>query len=100
MPITIHQDLNAYKGAIKDVVLRVLFALIILVVGYWAPSRYFDKFPMLSLYGPGDLAEAAFMLSKVSALAYGAMAMWSIHLAVEALWHPQTNRDTQEGDST
>ena len=100
MPIAVHQDLNAYKSAIKNVVLRVLFALIILAVGYWAPSSYFDKFPMLSLYGPGDLAETAFMFSKVAALAYGAMAMWSIHLAVEALWHPQTNRGSQQGRST
>ena len=97
MSVAVCQGLKAYKSAIQDVVLRVLFALIILAVGYWIPSLYFDKFPILSLYGPGYLAEAAFMVSKLAALAYLAMAIWSVHNAVQALWRPRTHRNTQAG---
>jgi hypothetical protein len=100
MSVAAYQDLKGYKSAIKDVILRILFALIILAGGYWIPSLYFDRFPILSLYGPGDLAEAAFTLSKLAAIAYGVMGMWSVHIAIEALWHPRTNREAQPDGST
>ena|SRR5215475_15924544 len=82
-------DLRAYQLAMKDVTLRTFISLIILAVGYWVPKSYFDQYPNLSLFGPGPLAEAAFFVSKVIALVYGAMAVWSLRFAVLALWAPQ-----------
>jgi len=34
----------------RDVVLRTFSSLIILVIGYWAPKSYFNKFPSLMLF--------------------------------------------------
>jgi hypothetical protein len=82
-------DRKAYRSAIRDVILRTFFSLIILAAGYWAPVSYFHKFSMLSLYGPGALAEAAFLLSKLTAFIYAVMALWSIRCAFVALWSPQ-----------
>lgn len=82
-------DLKGYKSAIRDVIVRTLFSLIILAAGYWAPSLYFHQFGILTLYGPGALAEAAFLLSKLAAFIYGVMALWSVRCAVVDLWSPQ-----------
>ena len=95
-----NQDLKAYKSAIRDFVVRTLFSLIILAVGYWAPSSYFHQFGFLSLYGPGALAEAAFVLCKLAAFSYAAMALWSVRCAFVALWYPGTDKQAQQGDST
>jgi len=69
----------------RDVVLRTFSSLIILVIGYWAPKSYFNKFPSLTLFGPGGLAEVGFFVSKLAALVYGAMALWSLRCAFVAL---------------
>jgi hypothetical protein len=98
MPIPAHKpDLTAYKSALADVVLRTLFSLTILTVGFWAPASYFDKFGLLSLYGPGPLAEAGFVICKLAAFIYGAMALWSIRCAFLALWHPGRSKPAQRG---
>ena len=81
-------DLKGYKSAIRDAIVRTLFSLIILAAGYWAPSSYFHQYGILTLYGPGALAEAAFLLSKLAALIYGVMALWSVRRAFVALWLP------------
>ena len=101
MPIAPHnQDLKAYKSAIRDVVVRTLFSLIILTVGYWAPSSYFHQFGILSLYGPGALAEVAFVLCKLAAFSYGIMALWSVRCAFIALWYPRIDQQAQQDGST
>jgi hypothetical protein len=82
-------DLNAYKLAMRDVILRTFTSLIILAIGYWIPKALFDQYPSLSLFGPGPLAEAAFFVSKLTAFVYGVMAVWSLRCAIRALWVPR-----------
>jgi hypothetical protein len=82
-------DLRAYKMAIRDFLLRTIFSLSILVVGYWAPSSYLlEKYGIFAQFGCGVLAEAAFALAKLLALIYGATAVWSLGCALAALWSP------------
>ena len=81
-------DLKAYKLAMKDVLLRTCISLIILAFGWWLPKSVFDQYPNLSLFGPAALAEVAFLVSKLTAIVYGALALWSLRCAILALWTP------------
>jgi hypothetical protein len=98
MPTPVYNpDLNAYKSAIRDFLLRTIFGLTILAVGYWAPSSYLlERYGIFAQFGCGALAETAFSLAKLLGFIYGIMAVWSLRCAFAALWsQPRGNEEAQ-----
>jgi len=84
-------ELNAYKRAMVNVFVRVVFCLVFLVGAYCAEACYRKTYPILSLYGPGPVVEAAIFLLRFAGVIYGALAIWSLRCAFVALWHPRKN---------